>query len=91
MITAGVPDTVETLDCPRSIGGRATTKLRSVALAIVLAETRITEAIAKEPMIAERTQAELHEATAELRQLGTSLADDGGGRLEVDGPDGCSS
>ena len=45
MIIARVPETVETLECPRCIGRRATAERTSVALALVLAEAQITKAM----------------------------------------------
>ena len=46
---------------------------------IVLAEARITAAMAKEPMITPQTQAEVDEATADLRRLSTHLSSVDGG------------
>jgi hypothetical protein len=74
MIIASVPGTVETLECPRCIGRRATGERTAIALAIVLAEAQISTAVADEPSISRRTRDEVDEATAELRRLSTHLS-----------------
>ena len=88
MITPRAPSTVKTLECPLCIEHRTATERVAIAIAIVLAEARITQAIAKVPAITPQTQAELDEATAELRQLSTHLSGVGGG---PDDGKGCRS
>jgi hypothetical protein len=85
IITPRAPSTVETLECPLCIERRTATERVAIALAIVLAETRITDAIAKEPMITRQTQAEVDQATAQLRQLSARLSSVGAGPADPKG------
>jgi hypothetical protein len=74
MITPLAPGTIQKLECPPCVGRRATAERGRIARTIVLAEDRITRAIAKEPMISRQTQAEVDRATAKLRWLSTHLS-----------------
>jgi hypothetical protein len=69
MITARPPRSVEKLDCPLCVSGKATAEARITAFQIDEAQARITRALAKEPAITRWTRAEVADATCELRKL----------------------
>ena len=79
IIAARAPSTVPSLECPCCIERRTARERAAIALAVGVAEARISQAISKVPAVAPQTQAELDEATAELRQLSTHLSGVGGG------------